>query len=1141
MKINKVIIAALLVAALMVIPAAVFTSDDDSSADPEPQTDIASMFTGLMGLDLSNIDLLEMVSKLPGAVQYNEVPKGTEHITGDTSVAFNDVLILNSDIIYDGDYCITMNGGSAVVMCVGQDFSISTGDFTGRITFKPESQLFIVTDLTDIHHVDQIPPEKTVYAHTFHDSAQTYSLKGKIDYKMQVSLTGIDAALTATKGSVIGPIGIPSAEPGTVRFSEDNVISAKMDIKMSEDMKTMSVSNGIVRIVADLAVMDKDKEMATLKGSGEYTVNATIPVGIGTLTASAKGDLSFTFSYNGYDATLKNSVDVNATVQNYNDDTKDPVTDVEGSISFSLNYGKMKIEEKEGVVEISGLNISADTKFTNNELKLSAKGGLDSYTMTPKDGLESYIRNADFSLDYAAEIDIKKSSPVAALDPAALISGPSPSDIVAALLKEYLDGVKKGLGDRTIQEYASSFFLAKLDAAMKLDKADLKSKSIGASFSVGEVRMYGSTATEMKNLRLTADINDSVGVSVSFKVDKMNYTDSKTGTKYMLQPANVSLKTYTGEDREDYVFTIDFSLTGEIKRYDKGKLIMDPFINGLSGTVNIGARETAVITVIKTQVAKLTASEITMNSYGIDMSAKNVKFDTDKSAFSADRIEISGYYTGGNTLEKYGLVKEVTGTYSKVQFMIGTSNGVPCFSDVLVDSLDVKYTDIYDNTLSVKRSYSENDGAISNDLEAKGQFWLYNVLNDDLLNGIAFSDTIKFSGVPDTVAVVKNNYVFKGTIIVDREYYMTGIEGFSNVTYSDKMISITYDDTAGSKKLSGGFVGDVYIINGNMERDGYPVNAFTVGSNRYVLNTVMGGIIGFSADENGDVTYKIIALNGFNLVQDPDMKGFKMGEIKDNEAPVTEIQTGIAIKYYAQAVNYKISIDGEVKVSDATYRTYQKIAGIPDDAIMFVDENGMEWGYINSDRELVFSPYDYAGDLNLTSVRAKEFKDVQIGADKLNETSDSNVFFKADGTWDTINFKMGTGVRFSIDHQDVYSDICLIAQETKFNGKNAYLIRASAGDVALKSTLLIPASEGDRIIHVDEYGRAAEMSSVPVKIGNETFLKIENISDYSIFYKETDSPRYSTGGSDNTLLYIAIGVAVAAVAAAGVIIFIRKH
>ena len=115
-------------------------------------------------------------------------------------------------------------------------------------------------------------------------------------------------------------------------------------------------------------------------------------------------------------------------------------------------------------------------------------------------------------------------------------------------------------------------------------------------------------------------------------------------------------------------------------------------------------------------------------------------------------------------------------------------------------------------------------------------------------------------------------------------------------------------------------------------------------------------------------------------------------------------------------------------------------------------------------------------------------------------------------------------------------------QETKFNGKNAYLIRASAGDVALKSTLLIPASEGDRIIHVDEYGRAAEMSSVPVKIGNETFLKIENISDYSIFYKETDSPRYDVpGGSDNMLLFIAIGAVVAVVAVAGVFFFIKKH
>ena len=90
-------------------------------------------------------------------------------------------------------------------------------------------------------------------------------------------------------------------------------------------------------------------------------------------------------------------------------------------------------------------------------------------------------------------------------------------------------------------------------------------------------------------------------------------------------------------------------------------------------------------------------------------------------------------------------------------------------------------------------------------------------------------------------------------------------------------------------------------------------------------------------------------------------------------------------------------------------------------------------------------------------------------------------------------------------------------------------------------TLYFPASEGEKIMHVDQYGRVTELSSSLVKIGDETFLKVNDVSSYSIFYVDNDKPRYDVpGGSDNMLLIVAIAAVVAVLAAAGLFFLYKK-
>ncbi len=1148
MKGNKVIIAALLVAALMVMPIALFTSNEDTAADPGSPFD-TSFLSGLAGLDPKDLEILSAIGKLSGGLTYEPHAKTAYPIDEDKTIASDKLLIMDKDFTYNGKYTITVESGGAAVMCVGQDFSITSANQVGGIIFEDGASFYILNTLDGVTTVSSITNSMIVDKTTF-DSDTPYYMKGSVDYKMKLGMDGIDAALTVTEGTIVTNTSDLEKANNKVEFPSENTISAKILMTASSDGKTMEIKDGLVKTNIDIketSKVDENTMTLTLKGSGEYKINASIPKEVGTMTASAKGSINLTFSYNDtYDATFKNNVDVSVKIENYNSTTADPVSTISGSVSFSVNYGKLKVEQTDVTAEISNLKSSVDIKFNNDGFKISASAGLGSYYVTPKDGMESYIKDVSADLTYEAAVDITKIQPPAltSLLVPSLGAGPNPEDTMADMMKEYLNGIEEGTKDKSVKEYASSFFLGKLDAVINQGGSVMKTKSVSASFSVGDVCIYGDWNLQLSGLKVSAEISDSVGVSASFKMSKLVYSTSTM--KVMIQPLNVSLDTYTGEDKDKYVFVADFKLSGEMKAYLGGTLVYDPFINNLNGTVDIGAETVALKNKITSNIEKVAADEITTNAYGIDISAKNVKYVPGENGaagqFEASKMTVSGYYYGGSYYQEYGMIKSIDGTYNNVKFQLGMDAFIPEFNTMTVESVKVKYTDIYDNSLTIERSYDKTENAIVNNYKADGAFWLYNVLRDDALYSLVDNDDLTFEGAP-TETAVGDNYVFEGKIIVDMDPIGLIPGDFSSVKLAGKNITISYNWFDNSRKLNGGFSGEVYVACEHLIGSGLTPIAFDVNGNRSILNTFDGAAMGISVDKDGAVYYKVIALPGNNLEVDSGIAGFTMGEIKDNEAPATGLSTTDALVYHATPIEYKIYVDGKVMVENVLYKRGAKIDNVGEGVLVLVDQNGKEWGNVNSDNSWTLGAYTYVGDLELTTVTVKEITDVVKGADKLNETTETGIFFANSLTsGEVVKFKLGSNVRFDIGYAVGLGDkINLVAQETKFDGKKAFIIKAESNGVDVKSTLYFPASEGEKIMHVDQYGRVTELSSSLVKIGDETFLKVNDVSSYSIFYVDNDKPRYDVpGGSDNMLLIVAIAAVVAVLAAAGLFFLYKK-
>ena len=1145
MKSNRVIIAAILVAALMVMPIALFTSDDDSSADTTTPMDFSSIMSTVMGLSPQDISALETLGKLAAGMEYT--PTEPKNVDIDTNQTYNsgEMLQLKDYYNFTDGQTITMKSGSAIVMCVGQDFSIESAAKFGATIFEPGAVFLIVNTFDGVTPSISEEDEKVIYKNVFSDTDNgNYYLKGKVSYSMKINATGkISAAISAVEGTRVTDNSTLKDATGIVDFPSENRVVVDIEMKTNTEQKVRTIENGKVETKIDMTMTSIDGKNNTvykLEGNGSYSVNASIPMEVGgTLTGSAKGNIEISLGItfdgeNEYKATFKNSVDVSIQILKYKD-TKDQTATFGGSISFEFNYDKLKVVNDDSTIDMTGLGASVTVKFNESGFELSVGAGLGSIVMTPKEGRESYIKDVRADFVYGAEVDITKMKmPALAADPmissASSSSSSSPmammtmvTDGLAAMMKEYLAGVVDGTKEATIQQYASSFFLKKIDEKMKFDQEGLTSKYIRASFSIGSIAMYNDTVFELEGLSLNAEISDSVGVSASFDMKRLMVATD--GMKVMVQPVSASINTYTGEDKDKYVFTVSAVMTGEMKMFASGRLVSNPYVNNFSETINLGVD--AKTSKLLPDIVEIKADELVANSYGIDSSAKNLKFNKETGLVEVDKITVSGYYYGSASM-----VKEVSGTYNNVTFEVGSPMGA-LFANMVSESYEITFTDIYGNKLTTNVYYDAEKQLMMYNMSSEGEYWLFDTMADPNLESALLMTDIK--DAPDDP---KKQYNFSGNIVVNNA---STTESPTDTDYT--MIIDGKNATLRYSKLGpvveGGFTGTVYVTCDSLGM--YAYKTFVKDNDTsYTLDMINGSALGITVDADGKVSYSIMALAGNYIGTETSPTGFEIGEVKDGKADVTI--TGTTLRYVASPMPYKIIIDGSVAKDEVKYRSSGiSVENLAKDIVMLVDKNGKMYGTVEDGTWSLGGQYLYPFDLDLTSVKAKDIAEVKTT--EINNVDGQAARFTMPSSTSPVQFKLSSNVQFSIEGVSSGSAVDLAAQETTFDGKKAFIIKASADGVPIEATFLIPVSNAtSKLMHVDEYGRICEQASKVVVIGDEQFIQATT-NDYSIFYVDSDEPRYNVpgGGSDNMLLFIAIGAVVAVVAVAGVFFFIKKH
>ena len=1123
MKSNKVMIAALLVAALMILPIALVTSNDDAAADPDPSAfDYSSMFSGLMGLDPSSMQIMESFGKLAGAVGYTPVTPTEKKITTDNVYTSGQILKLDSNFVFDGG-SITMEAGSAVVFCVAQPFSMSA-EALSAITTEEDSTFYIVNTLKDVTNVQYIidHEDEIVISSKTAEADDTVYYKGSFNYDMKLD-TGfnINATMTIAEGTTITDNKDLAKAKNKIEFPSENSISVKVTPTVDTEKTAYDATVGVKADIKGTDVDGTVKHDITIKGEGDYTAKASVPQMAGddkTMTASAEGDIKLTLGVDDYTATFKNSVDFSMEEKKYG--MPNAETTYSGSISFSIDYGKLEITNDNGsVIEMKGLYASVKAKFSDKDIELSISGGVDKIGMTDKDGVESYIEDVDVDLSYTAEIE---SFSMPSLTSLATSVTPKPKWADTAM--EYLNGIEAGTEDKSVKEYASEFFMGKIDSLLHVDNF-ATGKSLKADLSVGKFVMDSDMTINIEGLKLKAEISKSVGVSASASVSKVIFASGST--KYMIQPASVSIDTYTGEDKK-YVFECDFNITGEMKQFAAGKLVSNPFFNSFRGTLDLGAKMVNLKAEAVTDIVEMKADEITLNSYGIDLSAKNLNYDVEKQLFELNTIEINGYYYGGDSM-----VKKVNGTYNNVTFDLGKSTGMT-FANLTVESVEVTFTDIYNNELTVSTHYDAAQAALVSEFESDGQYWLFDTFDDNVL--MATMGSVKYKDAPEDPA---KQFIFGGNVIINN---MGTTESPTDTDYAviidGKNATLRYSKLG--PVVEGGFTGTVYVTCDSL--GAYSNKTYVkVNGTSYTLDKIEGAALGITVDKDGNVTFSIISLAGNKLGTETTPTGFTMGEIKDEKADVTI--TGDILRYIASPQVYKIIIDGKTAKEDVQYRSnLVTVEDLGKDVIMLVDKNGKVYGNVVDGTWTLFQ-YLYAYDLDLTSVKAKEIAEVSK-TEVNNVDGSAATFTMPTGLTAPLKFKMISNVQFSIAQSAVAGGqpVEIAAQETTFDGKKAFIIKASSDGSNIEATFLIPVSNvNSKIMHVDEYGRVTEQASKIVKIGDEQFIQATT-DDYSIFYVDSDQPRYNTGGgSDNMLLFVAIGAVVAVFVVAGVFFFVKKH
>lgn len=1089
-------------------------------------------------------------------------PNGVE-ISTDSSVADlsggHSVWFLQENYSITHDSTITVENGQAIAISPVQSFSFSSAK--ANFVFMPGAKILIVNAMVTNINDPGLDPDKgeiLIYEYVFEAdnsiddpiiSAMTPSassqFKGKIGNAVTYGLGGVFNKLTFT---VDKDTTITSSDSVT-KFLDENKIEISLD---QFDLSAMKVTGSIktnFNFSVDTINGAGPDARITVTGSPEYSLSVTPSDKDVTATITGEGSLQSNLDMvKGTEATplaemtLSNDIDIDVVVKDYGTDKQEAFVNGHMSISFETTDLEFVDEDTQSSIELSDVYVEFNIDIDDNVVEMDASFGVGYLSLASRADTDKQIGAELSGLDvhFNYRMVATEDTQVLALatpNLSSLAKSPSVNDIK----KDYFDQLAKKSEDQSIEEFAANFFFQKIDDYNPAINVGMESDYLEAEINVKSLTV--DNIVELKGLNVYLEISDSVGLEAKASVDRLYVTtpakdadppdDPEGASKIMVEP--FSFEIYTS-DRENVFLEIDASFTGGVKQYSyySGFLESNIYVNGLSLTYLLQKDGDSL--------DDLGLKSAGVFYYGSLFEIKGFDYvkptETEAAKFTIDSIDVGGdFYGDAPIMSVEGSIKGITipADFANLFTIKAPAVNPDPFAGVTIDSVNFTVTDIYGSTIEVDRYNEEN--TVYNNIEIDGAVWLKDVLGSD--SPASYFMTLPVGTVD---ANTKQAYNFTGVALLNSHAYYTvsGTEIYPAFEYgAQSQMTINIDGEDGGT-LVGKFTGELYVTRSNTTSAlGYTLDKakFVIGGTDYNVDTI-GAAVGIVVDDKGDYTVKMVATPGYELSKDQTVTGFAWGDDFSAESSTITVTDANNIAYTAVAKKYNLYIDGEF-IEECQYG--KLVTKEQPGVFFFFDENGAIVGSFDGDT-WSYRRIAGDGDLELSSIKLTP---VTV-ENKIIDLTSSGVSFTlpASGDLDKLAFVTESKLRIALvdaNNGDKYS---LVAEDTKFNGRDAFMIKVYKGDGlenSAKTKLYFPVDgTGMKVMHVDKYGRAVEQQSTYVVIGEQAYQMVE-ASDYSIFYLDDDKPLYDTGGNrkNNNLLYIGIAVVVAVVALAGVAYFLK--
>ena len=1106
MKSMKIAMAAILVAALMVIPIALYAVDDtQSEADPTNYQELADILEDINVQNLMKVDL----SKKSTAPD--------ETVSG--AVIVQDNMYMSKNYKFDNKASITVPTGRSISINPAQSFAISSTGY-GSFNFAVGSIIYIVSD-------GNAPSADNIITQYVMEDDNSFYFTGKFAFTQDV----YELTLSADANSSITDSDNTQSRTMEIKFPTANSINVKGTVDSTQTGKV--TANISLKATLDVKVPVPESQTKTtdaiLKGKAEYTVNVVVPTSSTSsqkdLTVSVKGNCDFGVEFDEYKGKVKNNTDINVKVANYvnkmdNDknNDKDIKATLNGSLSIDVsteNMDNYKPTGSDTAITVRDANASYKINLDNQNINGEMNVNVGKYELTvfldTGNEVMTY-ENLRFNGKYTGELDLDEASPLAVSAPLSLMKS-NPSSIV----EEYMNGVASKKSADEIKQYASTFFLGKLDKSTGFDQSGITSKYLKAEVGIGKMVYEGYT---LEGLNASLEISDSVGLKANVSLSQLTVDGGVAGMagagKLNVGSTNFSAVTCTDVENKA-MFVVEFSTSAEMRTYSTGSfgdgsLTMSAYAKDVKGKVLIAKKNT---------VDNLSIGEYSTSMYGISIKGSNMTMDTTKNTFTTAEMKISGNYYG------YASVKSVDGTYKNVTLsLVGFNTPVPT-----VESVTLRIDDLDGDHMDFTRTYDATTNVITNTYNVDGQMYLANVVDDGTLKSLMFAP------ITDANDNTKETNVFKGGVIVPGGIFV-GTEqasfAFPGLTVSGKTVEIDL-----SLETLTGLAPAEVLVSTSTAVNPYTGSGVMTINNKDIALDLKGTALGVAVDAEGKLTYSLKALPGYKLSKDMTYSGFTLGDCNDKSASITVADSCTSISCAAVPQTYKLSIDGKEIKNDVQYGTTVSGDKLDKDVLYLVDSNGAVVDIVD-DGYWSFQYY-FAKDMDLKTMKVKTVTTVKTA--EINKVESDGAAFTVPAGGSNLQFAMSTKVRFDLSGLSAGNEVTLVAQQTNFNGHDAFIVKAQKGNDVLSSTLYIPVSgEGQRLMHVDEYGRVSERLAETVVIDDQTYLKTV-ANGYSIFYAEADeSPVLNNGGNGGVSpILIVVGVVIAIAVVAGAVVFIKKH